>query len=134
MHCTYKLRIIERQKNDFGLVNAYTLADAPIPHKFNTIEYKMFNQDIFTYENGNVNILHSSARCMKVIPAVLALENSQTYGRIKDKFLYKCIPDDKRLPIFLVPYKLKLGFSKSIKNKYVVFQFRSWEETIQLVI
>ena len=127
MHCTYKLRIIERQKNDFGLVNAYTLADSPIPHKFNPIEHKMFNQDIFTYENGNVNILHSSARCMKVIPAVLALENSQTYGRIKDKFLYKCIPDDKRLPIFLVPYKIKLGFSKSIKNKYVVFQFRSWE-------
>ena len=127
MHCTYKLRIIDRQKNDFGLVNAYTLADSPIPHKFNPIAHKMFNQDIFTYENGHVNILHSSARCMKVIPAVLALENSQTYGRMKDKFLYKCIPDDKRLPIFLVPYKIKLGFSKSIKNKYVVFQFRSWE-------
>ena len=97
----------------------------PHPHKFNPIEHKMFNQDIFTYENGDVNILHSSAR-YEVIPAVLALENSQTYGRMKDKFLYKCIPDDKRL-LFSVPYKIKLGFSKSIKNKYVVFQFRSWE-------
>jgi len=127
MLTTYKLRLIDRQKNEFGLVNAYTLAESPIPSKFNPLDHKMFNQDIFTYQNGIVNILHSSARCMKVIPAVLALENSQTYGRIKDKFLYKCIPDDRRLPIFLIPYKIKFGFSKSIKNKYVVFQFRSWE-------
>jgi len=127
MLTTYKLRLIDRQKNEFGLVNAYTLAESPIPSKFNPLDHKMFNQDIFTYQNGIVNILHSSARCMKVITAVLALENSQTYGRIKDKFLYKCIPDDRRLPIFLIPYKIKFGFSKSIKNKYVVFQFRSWE-------
>ena len=128
MNNTYKLRLEDRQKNKFGLVNAYTLADAPIPTGFNPIKFKMFNQDIFTYIDGNVNILHSCARSMKIIPAVLSLENSQTFGRVKDKFLYKCIPDDKRLPIFLVPYKIKLGFSKSIKNKYVVFQFKSWED------
>ena len=128
MLTTYKLRIIDRQFNEFGLVNAYTLKEAPIPHGFNPFEKKMFNQDIFTYQNGVVNILHSSAKCMKIIPAVLALENSQTFGRKKDKFFYKCIPDDKRLPIFLVPYKIRLGFSKSIKNKYVVFQFKSWED------
>ena len=127
MLTTYKLRIIDRQLNEFGLVNAYTLKETPIPYGFNPFEQKMFNQDIFTYQNGVVNILHSSAKCMKIIPAVLALENSQTFGRKKDKFFYKCIPDDKRLPIFLVPYKIKLGFSKSIKNKYVVFQFNSWE-------
>ena len=86
----------------------------------------MFNQDIFTYNEGKVEILHSSARCMKVIPGVLVLEKSQIYGRVKDKFLYKCIPDDKRIPIFLVPYKLRLGFNKSIKNKYVVFEFKEW--------
>ena len=128
MNNTYKLRLEDRQKNKFGLVNAYTLADAPIPTGFNPIKFKMFNQDIFTYIDGKVNILHSCARSMKIIPAVLSLENSQTFGRVKDKFLYKCIPDDKRLPIFLVPYKIKLGFSKSIKNKYVVFQFKSWED------
>jgi exoribonuclease R len=127
MNNTYKLRLEDRQKNKFALVNAYTLADAPIPPGFNPIKFKMFNQDIFTYIDCDVNILHSCARSMKIIPAVLSLENSQTFGRVKDKFLYKCIPDDKRLPIFLVPYKIKLGFSKSIKNKYVVFQFKSWE-------
>ena len=106
MTSTYKLRIGDRQKNEFSLVDAYTLTDVPIPLNFNPIKHNMFNQDIFTYIDGKVNILHSSARCMKVIPAVLALENSQTFGRIKDKFLYKCIPDDRRLPIFLVPYKI----------------------------
>ena len=123
----YKLRVPNRQDACFGVVNAYTLTDEPIPVGFNPFVNKMFNQDIFTYIDGKVDILHSSARCMKVIPGVLALENSQTYGRVKDKFLYKCIPDDKRLPIFLVPYKIKLGFNKNIKNKYVVFEFRNWE-------
>ena len=123
----YKLRVPNRQDASFGVVNAYTLTDEPIPVGFNPFNNKMFNQDIFTFNDGVVNILHSSARCMKVIPGVLALENSQTYGRLKDKFLYKCIPDDKRLPIFLVPYKIKLGFNKNIKNKYVVFEFRNWD-------
>ena len=31
MHCTYKLRISDRHKNTFGLVNAYTLEDYIIP-------------------------------------------------------------------------------------------------------
>tara|TARA_R110001592_G_scaffold158951_3_gene390140 strand:- start:7974 stop:9665 length:1692 start_codon:yes stop_codon:yes gene_type:complete len=123
----YKLRVPNRQDACFGVVNAYTLTDEPIPVGFNPFNHKMFNQDIFTFNDGVVDIVHSSARCMKVIPGVLALENSQTYGRVKDKFLYKCIPDDKRLPIFLVPYKIKLGFNKNIKNKYVVFEFRNWE-------
>jgi exoribonuclease R len=122
----YKLKVPNRQDACFGVVNAYTLYDVPIPVGFNPFVNKMFDQDIFTYNDGNVDIIHSSARFMKVIPGVLALENSQTYGRIKDKFLYKCIPDDKRLPIFLVPYKIKLGFNKNIKNKYVVFEFRNW--------
>ena len=124
----YKLRVPNRQDACFGVVNAYTLTDEPIPVGFNPFVNKMFNQDIFTYIDGKVDILHSSARCIKVIPGVLALENSQTYGRVKDKFLYKCIPDDTRLPIFLVPYKIKLGFNKNIKNKYVVFEFRNWND------
>ena len=128
MSPTFKLRIPNRQDSTFGVVNAYTLTEVPTPVGFNPFVHKMFNQDIFTFKDGVVNILHSSARCMKVIPGVLVLENSQTYGRVKDKFLYKCIPDDKRLPIFLIPYKLRLGFNKNIKNKYVVFEFRNWED------
>ena len=27
-----------------------------------------------------------------------------------------------------MPYKIKLGFNKNIKNKYVVFEFRNWND------
>ena len=124
----YKLRIPSRMETTFGVVDAYTLKDVPPPVGFAPLNHKMFNQDIFTFNEGNVDILHSSARCMKIIPGVLVLENSQTYGRVKDKFLYKCIPDDKRIPIFLVPYKIKLGFNKNTKNKYIVFEFKEWND------
>jgi ribonuclease R len=43
--------------------------------------------------------------------------------------LYKCIPDDKHLPVFLIPYDVKIGFSKIQKNKYIVFKFDSWIDT-----
>jgi exoribonuclease R len=123
----YKLQISDRKDAKFTIVDAYTLMDIPIPVGFNPFEHKMFNQDIFTFKEGIVGILHSVAKCIESIPGVLVLENPQTYGRIKDKFLYKCVPDDKSLPIFLIPYKLRLGFNKSLKNKYVVFEFRQWE-------
>jgi exoribonuclease R len=44
-----------------------------------------------------------------------------------EKLLYKCIPDDKRIPIFLVPYEIKnLGFNKALTNQYVTFKFADW--------
>ena len=98
------------------------------PDKFNPFDHKMFNQDIFTYNDGNVNILHSSAKMYENYSRCISIRKFQTFGRVKDKFLYKCIPDDKRIPIFLVPYKIKPGFSKSIKNKYVVFEFKEWND------
>jgi exoribonuclease R len=63
-----------------------------------------------------------------MLAGILLLENNKTYGRTENKkrFLYKCIPDDKRLPAFLVPYDIKLGFSKDIRDKYVVFRFDQW--------
>ena len=108
----YKLRIPSRQETTFGVVDAYTLKDVPPPIGFSPFDHKMFNQDIFTYNDSKVEILHSSARCMKVIPGVLVLANTSSFGRVKDKLLYKCIPDDKRIPIFLVPYKINQGLIK----------------------
>ena len=46
----------------------------------------------------------------------------------KKRLLYKCIPDDKYLPAFLVPYDIKMGFQKKLINKYVVFKFQSWDD------
>ena len=68
------------------------------------------------------------------MPGVLILDDNKTYGRQKttktnSKLFYKCIPDDMRLPSFLVPYQIKtLGFSKVLKNMYVTFSFNEWND------
>ena len=87
------------------------------------LEHKLLTGDVFTYNKGKVELVHSSLRLSDSISAVLILTNNKTYGSKKGKLLYKCIPDDNHLPIFLIPYDIKIGFSKVIKNKYVVFQF-----------
>jgi exoribonuclease R len=104
------------------------------------IKSKLFSNDIFTLdEKLNVNILHSSIRLGTSIPGVLILTGNKTYGRQnkqtpnkkrnEGKLLYKCIPDDIRLPSFLIPYELKnVGFSKIYKNMYVTFTFDEWND------
>jgi exoribonuclease R len=74
--------------------------------------------------------IHSLIQNAKYIPGVLILENNRTYGRTanKKRLLYKCVPNNRQLPSFLVPYELTLGFSKSIPNKYVLIRFDSWEK------
>ena len=124
---TYKIRVSDRAWDEWSVVDSYSLKPVPIPVGLDPIKTKLCNQDIFTYEKGKVTILHSSLRCMTGIPAVLVLNNAKTYGKKKDKFLYKCIPDDKRFPVFLVPHKIKIGFSKKLVNKYIVFKFNKWE-------
>ena len=123
---TYKIRVSDRKWDEWGVVDSYSLKPVPIPVGLNPIEGKLCNQDIFTFKDSVVNILHSSIRCMSGIPGVLVLSESKTYGKKKDKFYYKCIPDDKRFPVFLVPHKTKVGFSKKMVNKYVVFKFNNW--------
>jgi exoribonuclease R len=91
------------------------------------IKLKLFNQDTFRYfSDGSIEILYSSLRNMPIIPGVLLLDKQ--YGYYKDKILYKFRPDDRRTPYFLVPYKIKkIGFSKNIKNKFVIIKFINWE-------
>ena len=100
--------------------------------KFNPAEKKLFNNDVI-YETGE--LMYSYLRDCPSLAGIIMLENSKTYGRTENKkrLLYKCIPDDKRLPAFLIPYDMKLGFSKNIKDKYVVFKFESWSEIAELL-
>jgi exoribonuclease R len=130
---TYKLKIEDRNYTDISTVDAYTLKPLPIPTMLDPIKEKLFNHDIIDIQSEQktqqpyIRLLHSCVRSMQIVPGVLVLQNNKTFGKYKDKFLYKCIPDDKRLPIFVVPYKIKHTFSKAYKNKYIVFKFRSWE-------
>tara|TARA_Y100000590_G_scaffold437324_1_gene558846 strand:+ start:1324 stop:3018 length:1695 start_codon:yes stop_codon:yes gene_type:complete len=122
----FKLYVHNRNYTEWKVFNSTTLE--LVDKSFDPVSNKLFNQDIFSFDKEKgVTIAHSSTRSMKNIPGVLVLESERTYGKWKKRFLYKCIPDDKRLPIFLVPYTIKIGFSKRIYNKYVIFTFTNWE-------
>jgi len=130
-----KININHRNYSDWCILNADTLLPLDktsvfVDVEFEPIQHKLFSGDVFTFENGIVTICNSSVRTMQDIPAVLILADNKTYGRkkgIKGKLLYKCVPDDVRLPVFLVPYEIKhVGFSKVFSNLYVTINFSDW--------
>ena len=124
---TFKIMISDRTCTTFHVVNAYSLKVVPTPKNLNPVASKLCNQDIFNMNDDKAVLLHSSVRSMGIIPGVLVLSDSKKYGKFKNKFLYKCVPDDRRLPIFLIPYKVRINFSKNQFNKYIVFKFKNWD-------
>lgn len=93
-------------------------------------EHKLFNGDIFiTKKNHTIELISSTVRS-SIIPGVIILKGNKTYGRhTNGKFLYKCIPDDSKIPSFLVPYEMKhMGFSKVFTNMYVTMVFSEWSQ------
>ena len=93
------------------------------------IENKLFSNDFFTFNKNKIEIVHSSTKTGSFLPGVLLLHGNKTYGRKNGRLLYKCVPDDRRLPPFLVPYEIKqLGFSKVLVNLYVTFHFVEWSD------
>ena len=101
----------------------------------NPLENKLFNKDIFKLHKDDtgvkIEVVYSYVKSVAFISGVLMLENNKTFGRTlnKKRLLYKCIPNEKHLPAFLIPYDIKIGFTKTHKNKYVVFKFDNWCDT-----
>lgn len=114
--------------NASGLINATTNEPVEMDNQLN-IE-KLFHHDCFVIDESNKIVLISSpVRTMNEMPAILCLRNNRTYGKVGDKRLYKCIPNDKHIPPFLVAYELKnVGFSKVFSNKYVLIRFSKWTD------
>jgi len=127
----YKIHILNRDYASWNIFNSSTLESAKLDN-FAPLEHKLLNNDAFTYDDtssANVKLVHSTTRINENIPAVLILADGKTYGRdsVNGKLLYKCVPDDTRIPIFLVPYEIKqLGFSKVYTNQYVTIRFKEW--------
>ena len=96
----------------------------------NIIQKKWFHQDIIDETN---TMVHSTIRSLEYISGVLILEGNKTYGRTtnRKRLLYKCVPNDKHIPHFLIPFEINIGFKKVHKNKYVIFKFQEWNETQQ---
>ena len=128
MDLNYKIVIEDRNYMQW---NVYDYDDVNIKEytlPINPIEDKLFSCDVFKYDESDkqVNIIHSNTRQLKSIPGVLVLSDGKTYGHEKKRQLYKCVPDDKRLPTFLIPYQPKTDFSKKMVNMYVIFHFNHW--------
>ena len=133
MMTTYKVHINNRDYASWTFYNATDFQEIELP--INPIENKLFANDIFTLDDDEtspkkVNIVHSTIRISSSIPGVLIINDNKTYGRHKNgKLLYKCVPDDMRIPTFLVPYEIKnMGFSKVFENIYVTFNFMEWKD------
>lgn len=132
----YKIHIHDRNYSSWEIYDTGNLNKISTI-EINPIECKLFSNDVFEInsENGAINLLHSTVRHGSSIPGVLMLDGNKTYGRqlkangSAGKLLYKCMPDDKRMPAFLIPYEMKnVGFSKVFKNLYVTFTFDFWED------
>lgn len=97
----------------------------------NPMAYKLFNQDKISVKGSTVKkIVDSPVRMTRDIPGILLLENNRTFGRTpnKKRLYYKCKPYDTKLPHFLIPYDIPIGFNKNFKNKYVTFSFEKWDD------
>ena len=130
---TYNIHINDRSYTNWEVFENINFQKVDLP--INPLEEKLFSNDVFSVdENNKISIIHSTVRCGPPMPGVLILDDNKTYGRQKttkanSKLFYKCIPDDMRLPSFLVPYQIKtLGFSKVLKNMYVTFSFNEWND------
>lgn len=92
-------------------------------HIFKPLDLKLFHNDTIDLTG---KVINSPYRKKEDICGVLIVDG-KTYGRFKDKLLYKCIPDALHLPTFLVPYEEKTNkFSKLKINKYITFQLKEW--------
>ena len=124
----YKINIDNRNYESWNIFNANTL-ELIILEEFNPIQHKLFNNDVFTYNQGQVDIIHSSIRINENIPAVLILENNKTYGREnKDNVYIKYLDgtDEETICLdrfyneFKLAYALTVHKSQGSEYKYIV--------------
>jgi exoribonuclease R len=127
---TYTIQINSRNYTSFETYNLNT-NETIHTLTINPIQSKLFSDDIFSVDDSTsqVTIVSSPIRDGVLLPGVLVVDGNKTFGRLKSRLLYKCIPDDVRLPAFLVPHELKkVGFSKAFVNLYVLFKYDNWND------
>jgi len=119
----FTIHILNRTYNSWKIIPENKNIDI-LPY-----EQKLFHNDVFTIDKHNhISVVSSPLKSVK-IAGILVLSGNKTYGRnAKGKTMYKFVPDDYRLPHFLVPYIIKeLGFSKVMHNLYAVIVFEEWQ-------
>jgi len=132
----YKIRVEDKSYTKWEFVNSAAV-NTQLDLAINPLEHKLFHNDVFTYDDPGqgepgvcgVEIVHSTTRIAVNIPGILVLNEGKTYGSNGKKLFYKCVPGDKRIPVFLIPYAInQKTFSKKTTNKYVLFKFIHWND------
>jgi len=121
----YTIDISDRKYTEWKITTKEIIEETQDDIQIQPFSQKLFHKDVFS---KNHQIIQSPTRNAKYIAGILILENNRTYGRTpnKKKLYYSCIPYQKQLPIFLVPYEIQMGFHKNIQNKFVLFKFDHW--------
>ena len=126
----YRVQIQDCEYTSWSFLDTTTNIPKPLTESesiINPANLKLFSDDIVDLSTPIPTLLQSPTRT-NIIPGVLILAENQTYGRTTNqkRLLYKCIPNNTSLPAFLVPYQPDINFSKTQKNRYVVFRFDNW--------
>jgi len=125
----YKFISKDNNYQDYEIVETQTFQIVSLFENNSIVKTsKLFSNDTFDYKDRKINIVHSHVRSCKNVPGVISLNIS--FGKHKGKLLYLCKPDDKRIPFFLIPYKIPYSFDKSVKKIYITFKYESWEENM----
>jgi exoribonuclease R len=126
----YTIEIKDRLYSEWAIYQSSDETKEPVDVYVPPTDHKLFNGDTFiTNKNHAIELISSTVRS-SIIPGVIILKGNKTYGRhTNGKLLYKCIPDDPKIPSFLVPYEMKhMGFSKVFTNIYVTLAFVEWTQ------
>ena len=81
---------------------------------------KLLTGDIL---NNNFELIKSPLK-NKIIPAIIKLD--KPFQQLGNKVVYKCYPDSKLYPVFLVKKSMKKGFKKYQTNQYVLIRYSEW--------
>jgi hypothetical protein len=126
----YRLQIQDRDYTSWSFVDPETSTPKQLTESESIINpaiLKLFSDDIIDLSTPIPVVRHSPTKSTQ-IPGVLILDGNKTYGRTTNakRLLYKCVPNNPKLPAFLVPYQPDINFAKTQKNRYVVFRFDNW--------
>ena len=97
---------------------------------FDPINLKLFNEDEFSYTDTKFELINSPTRNALYLTGILNLDDNKTFGRTlnKKRLMYRCSPNDTKLPTFLIPYEIDVKFNKKHKNKFILFKFDEWNK------
>ena len=125
---TYQVNIHDRNYTNWSLYDLSTNSNIDCREQWNPLTNKFFHEDIIEIKEDTITKI-SGLDTKTTLQGVLVLEGNKTFGRTPNnkRLYYRCVPNNKNYPVFLLPYEVKIGFSKHQQNKYVLFKYVNWD-------